>query len=127
MCIRDRLEADCRFARQLGYVGKTLIHPAQVAVANAVFAPSAAEVEWAQRLTAAFAEHQRSGAGAFAWEGKMVDMQQLIVRNADNYSQRMNEVIGKNKRNLPPINGPPDAKPRQAGGKNDWEQGAPLP
>lgn len=80
------LEAECRFARQLGYVGKTLIHPAQVAVANAVFAPSAAEVEWAQRLTAAFEEHQHSGRGAFAYEGKMVDMP--ILRSARRILQR---------------------------------------
>lgn len=74
------LEAECRLGRQLGFIGKTLIHPAQVAVANAIFAPTAAEIDWAQRLTDAFDEHQRSGTGAFAYEGKMVDMP--ILRSA---------------------------------------------
>jgi citrate lyase beta subunit len=82
------LEAECRLARQMGYVGKTLIHPAQVPMANTVFAPTPEEIDWAQRLTSAFEEHQSSGTGAFAWEGKMVDMpilrsaQRLLARSA---------------------------------------------
>jgi citrate lyase beta subunit len=76
----EGLEAECRLGRQMGYVGKTLIHPAQVPIANAVFAPTPEEVAWARRLVEAFGEHQRSGTGAFAWEGKMVDMP--ILRSA---------------------------------------------
>ena len=70
----DGLAADCATARGLGFVGKTIIHPAQVAAANMAFTPSADEVAWAQALAARFAEHQRLGKGAFAYEGKMVDM-----------------------------------------------------
>jgi citrate lyase beta subunit len=73
-------EAECVFARQLGFVGKTLIHPNQVEAANRIFAPAPDEVDWAQRLIAAFQAHQQSGAGAFAFEGKMVDMP--ILRSA---------------------------------------------
>ncbi len=78
--------ADCSFARQLGYVGKTLIHPSQIDAANRIFAPSAQEVEWAQRLIAAFEAHQNSGAGAFSFEGKMVDMP--ILRSAQRVLER---------------------------------------
>ncbi len=49
---------ECEQGRDLGFDGKTLIHPNQIAVANAVFAPGEAEVEWARRIIAAFAEPQ---------------------------------------------------------------------
>jgi len=70
----EGLRAECTRARDLGYTGKTLIHPAQVAVANELFSPSPDEIEWALRLTTAFDRHQSEGRGAFAFEGKMVDM-----------------------------------------------------
>jgi citrate lyase beta subunit len=82
----EGFSADCSFARQLGYVGKTLIHPSQIDAANRIFAPSAQEVEWAQRLIAAFEAHQNSGAGAFSFEGKMVDMP--ILRSAQRVLER---------------------------------------
>lgn len=82
----DGLRAECSRARDLGYSGKTLIHPAQIAVANELFAPSPAEVDWALRLIAAFEAHQAQGAGAFAFEGKMVDMP--ILRAARNILAR---------------------------------------
>ena len=71
------LETESHFARQLGYTGKTCIHPNQTPVVNRAFSPSAAEVERAQRLVWAFAEQQAAGAGAFTFEGKMVDMPML--------------------------------------------------
>lgn len=80
------LEAECSNGRQLGFVGKTVIHPGQIETANRIFAPAAAEVDAARRLVAAFDEHQQAGAGAFAYEGKMVDMpvirlaQRLLAR-----------------------------------------------
>ena len=80
------LEAECSNGRQLGFVGKTVIHPGQIETANRIFAPAADEVEAARRLVAAFAQHQQAGAGAFAYEGNMVDMpviriaQRLLAR-----------------------------------------------
>jgi (S)-citramalyl-CoA lyase len=62
-------------ARELGYIGKTAIHPNQVEVINAAFSPSPDEVAAAQRIVAA-AEAQ--GFGAINVDGKMVDM--AIVR-----------------------------------------------
>lgn len=59
---------------RLGYVGKQVIHPAQVAPVQAAFTPDAAAIAQAQRLLAAMAEHQARGAGAFSLDGKMIDM-----------------------------------------------------
>ena len=77
----ERLAAEAHFARQLGYSGKMAIHPRQIEVINRVFSPSAEEIAQAQRLVQAHEEHQRSGAGAFALDGKMVDMP--VVRAAE--------------------------------------------
>ncbi|MBE7555929.1 MAG: CoA ester lyase [Anaerolineales bacterium] len=68
------LEEECRFARQLGFAGKTAIHPRQIEVINRLFAPSPEEIEQAMRLVQAFAAHQAAGAGAFELDGKMVDL-----------------------------------------------------
>jgi citrate lyase beta subunit len=75
----EGLAEESRFARQLGFTGKTCIHPNQTPVVNRAFSPTAAEVERAQRLVAAFDEQQAAGAGAFTFEGKMVDMPMLLA------------------------------------------------
>ena len=64
---------DARQARALGYKGKLCIHPAQVPWANQVFTPSAEEVDRARRMLAVYTETQRSGVGAVAFEGQMID------------------------------------------------------
>ena len=73
--LRDEkiFSADARQGRALGYRGKLCIHPTQVPWANRVFTPSLAEVDRARRLLALYEETQRSGAGAVAFEGQMVD------------------------------------------------------
>jgi citrate lyase subunit beta/citryl-CoA lyase len=58
-------------ARRLGFIGKSCIHPRQVALANAAFTPSAQELDEARRLVAAAAD---SPHGAFLFEGRMVDL-----------------------------------------------------
>lgn len=60
-------EAECREGRALGFDGKTLIHPSQIAPANAVFGPSIEELDAARRLIAAF------GGGAERHEGQMIE------------------------------------------------------
>ena len=69
-----RLEAECTQARQLGFDGKTLIHPAQVDCANRVFAPSAAEIAEAEAIVAAFADPANAGKGALKVQGKMAEL-----------------------------------------------------
>ncbi|MBA3928285.1 MAG: CoA ester lyase [Xanthomonas sp.] len=62
--------AEAESARALGYAGKSCVHPRQVAWANTVFAPSHEEIEAARRTVDAAA---RTGEGAFAVDGRMVD------------------------------------------------------
>lgn len=69
----DRYRRDAEEARALGYRGKLCIHPAQVPLAHAVFTPSAAEVDRARRLLAAYEEAASRGEATIAFEGEMVD------------------------------------------------------
>jgi citrate lyase beta subunit len=80
--IRDEagFRAACAQARALGFDGKTLIHPSQVGPANAVFAPSAAELEHARRTVAAFDEAKARGQGVAVVDGRLVE--NLHVENA---------------------------------------------
>ena len=66
-------EAACRQARDLGFDGKTLIHPKQLAAANAIFAPSPEEIEWATRVIAAHAEAERAGRGVVLLDGRLIE------------------------------------------------------
>lgn len=69
-----RLEHECTQARDLGFDGKTLIHPAQIAVTNRVFAPAAAEVDQARAIIAAFADSANAGKGALKVNGAMAEL-----------------------------------------------------
>lgn len=65
--------ADAAVGRSLGYRGKLCIHPDQVAWARAAFSPTAAEVDRARRLLAAYDQAVTAGRAAIAFEGQMVD------------------------------------------------------
>ena len=67
------LQQECEQGRDMGFHGKTLIHPAQVAVTNAAFAPSEEEVDLARRQIAAFDEVQKSGQGVAVVDGRIVE------------------------------------------------------
>jgi citrate lyase subunit beta/citryl-CoA lyase len=69
----DRLEAECAEGRRLGFDGKTLIHPNQIAAANAGFGPDAAEIAWARRVVEAFADPEQAVLGAIRLDGQMVE------------------------------------------------------
>ena len=69
----DGLKVECDQGRDMGMDGKTLIHPAQVDVANAAFAPSEAEVDLARRQIAAFEEAEAAGQGVAVVDGKIVE------------------------------------------------------
>lgn len=69
----DGLRAECEQGRDLGFDGKTLIHPAQVDIANTCFAPSEAEIELANRQIAAFEEVEAKGEGVAVVDGKIVE------------------------------------------------------
>jgi citrate lyase beta subunit len=74
------LRVEARSALEIGYSGKTAIHPKQIVPITETFTPTGAEVERAWKIVQAFAESQSNGAGAFAFEGRMVDMP--VVRAA---------------------------------------------
>ena len=67
------LQRSARRARSLGFDGKTCIHPAQVAVVNRVFAPTAEEVERARKVVEALQAAQREGRGVATVDGEMVE------------------------------------------------------
>jgi len=63
----------CRQGRDLGFDGKTLIHPKQIAVANDVFAPSPEDVAWSRRIIQAHAEATAQGKGIVVVDGRLVE------------------------------------------------------
>lgn len=69
----DGLKIESDQGRDMGFDGKTLIHPAQLAVANAAFSPSEAEAELARRQIAALEEVEASGQGVAVVDGKIVE------------------------------------------------------
>ncbi|GLK62615.1 CoA ester lyase [Paracoccus kondratievae] len=69
----EGLRAECAQGRDMGFDGKTLIHPAQLAIANEVFAPSEAEVELARRQIDAFEEAKAQGKGVAVVDGRIVE------------------------------------------------------
>jgi citrate lyase subunit beta/citryl-CoA lyase len=73
----DGLRRECEDAVQMGFTGKISIHPSQISVINAAFAPSAEEIEEARALVAAFADANRRGVYAFTFRGRMVDAPHL--------------------------------------------------
>ncbi|HEX5495296.1 MAG TPA: HpcH/HpaI aldolase/citrate lyase family protein, partial [Mycobacteriales bacterium] len=69
----DGLRRNALVARDLGFSGKSVLHPRQVPVVNEVFAPAADEVAAARRVVAAAAEAGRRGVGALRLDGRFVD------------------------------------------------------
>ncbi|HET7717223.1 MAG TPA: CoA ester lyase [Bauldia sp.] len=69
----DGFRAECQQGRDLGMDGKTLVHPRQVPIANEVFAPTADEVIWAEKVLAAFARPENANRAVISVEGKMVE------------------------------------------------------
>jgi citrate lyase subunit beta/citryl-CoA lyase len=66
-------EAQCQQGLAYGFDGKTLIHPRQIDICNAVFSPSPATVTWAEKIRAAFALPENAAKGAINLEGAMVE------------------------------------------------------
>lgn len=72
--------ASCRQGRELGFDGKTLIHPKTIAACNAAFAPAEEEIAYARRIIDAHAEAAAAGKGVVLVDGKLVE--NLHVENA---------------------------------------------
>jgi citrate lyase subunit beta/citryl-CoA lyase len=69
----ESFAASCRQGRELGFDGKTLIHPKTIEAANRVFAPSEDEVAWARRIIAAHAAAVAEGKGLLLVDGKLIE------------------------------------------------------
>ena len=78
----DGLRAECEQGLTLGMDGKTLIHPAQVAIANDVFAPTQDAVDLAERQIAAFEEAEAQGQGVAVVDGKIVENLHIVTARA---------------------------------------------
>lgn len=76
----DGFVAECTQGRQLGFDGKTLIHPSQVEPCNEAFSPAAAEIEEAEAIIVAFEEATAAGKGVVTVNGRMIE--NLHVDNA---------------------------------------------
>ena len=69
----EGFEYACGQGAELGFDGKTLIHPKQIEAANKAFAPSADEIEWSRRIIAAHAEAEKEGQGVLLVDGKLIE------------------------------------------------------
>jgi citrate lyase subunit beta/citryl-CoA lyase len=75
----DGFACACRQGREMGFDGKTLIHPKTIAAANAAFAPSEAELLWSQRVIAAHEEAIAAGKGVVVVDGRLVENLHVIA------------------------------------------------
>ena len=69
----DGFAAACRQGVEWGFDGRTLVHPKTIDAANAAFAPDAAALAWARKITQAHAEAEAKGAGVLLVDGKLVE------------------------------------------------------
>lgn len=80
------LKTEAEFGARLGFVGKQVIHPNQIPVVQEAFTPSEVAIANAQRIVETFNASQKEGRGAYALDGKMIDMP--LVRNAQKVLSR---------------------------------------
>jgi citrate lyase subunit beta/citryl-CoA lyase len=73
-------EIACHQGAEMGFDGKTLIHPKTIAAANKAFAPAASDVDWSRRVIAAHADATANGRGIVVLDGKLIE--NLHVLNA---------------------------------------------
>jgi citrate lyase subunit beta/citryl-CoA lyase len=84
----EGLRAECEQGRDMGFDGKTLIHPSQIEIANAAYSPAAADVAEARKIIAAFDLPANRSKGVVQIDGRMVermhaDMARRMVMIAD--------------------------------------------
>jgi citrate lyase subunit beta/citryl-CoA lyase len=70
----DGFKRECEDGRDLGFDGKTLVHPSQVEPCNEIFSPSAEEVAAAKKIVDAFALPENKGKGVISLDGRMVEI-----------------------------------------------------
>ena len=78
----DGLRGECAEGRDMGFDGKTLIHPAQIAIANAAFSPTKDEIDLARRQIAAFETAEAQGQGVAVVDGCIVENLHIVTARA---------------------------------------------
>ncbi len=78
----DGLRAECAEGRDMGFDGKTLIHPAQVAITNQAFGPTADEIDLARRQIEAFDAAEAEGQGVAVVDGRIVENLHIVTARA---------------------------------------------
>jgi citrate lyase subunit beta-like protein len=91
------LQAEAEQGAGFGFSGKQVIHPNQVQVTQEAFTPSDMAIEYAKRIVASFESSQKEGKGAYALDGKMIDMP--LLKNAQKVLERA-QAAGKAERGL---------------------------
>ena len=89
----ESLRIESEFGARLGFVGKQIIHPAQVEPVQTAFTPNDEAVAYAKRIVETFEANQKEGKGAYSLDGKMIDMP--LVKNAQKVLERA-KTAGKN-------------------------------
>ena len=80
------LEKECHDGVELGFTGKTVVHPSQIEIVQRAFTPSPQLIEYAKQIMEGAAETQRVGKGVFTHEGKLVDLP--VVKRAESILAR---------------------------------------
>lgn len=88
----EKVHMEALFGAQLGYSGKQIIHPNQIAPVKDAFTPSPEAIAQAQRMIETYEAHLREGKGVFALDGKMIDLP--LVKAARNLLARAGKMIG---------------------------------
>jgi citrate lyase subunit beta/citryl-CoA lyase len=91
---QEAFRAIIRRSKRLGFVGASAIHPLQIPVLNEEFSPTAAEVERAKRMVAAYDAAFAQGLGAVQFEGAMIDVP--VVQRAHNVIARAAAIARRN-------------------------------
>lgn len=84
------LEQDCIMAKNLGYTGKTIIHPGQIQTTHGIFRPTSSEIEWAKKVIDAYASAKKKKKGATKVDGKMID--EVHFKRAQTLLQSVNSA-----------------------------------
>ena len=82
----EGLRVEAQQGAGFGFSGKQVIHPNQVSVAQEAFTPSDSAIEYARRIVESFESSQKEGKGAYALDGKMIDMP--LLKNAQKVLER---------------------------------------
>jgi citrate lyase subunit beta-like protein len=82
----EGLRAEAQEGAEFGFSGKQIIHPNQVQVTQEAFTPSEEAIAYAKRVVETFEASQKEGKGAYALDGKMIDMP--LLRNAQKVLDR---------------------------------------